>query len=255
MFKDVVQYLVDLLHPKPEQTVTKEVEGFYYQVVPGPHGIQIGPQIVRPHPVAPVAQPTLKVVTLTGLVAAFKAGIDSFPAKVAVQVIDPVTVALLSLEADRFGRRHEWVRAVCGETTPFQFDQFQNPEKFLIDLQSSFLPTETVIALQKLASSLSAESKITVQDDGFSQTVSVRGGGVTYSEIPVPARIDLFVYRTFREIDPIRGEFMFRMRAEKDQLPKVTLMDIDAGRWKMNAMGLVRSYLESQLPKGTVVIA
>jgi hypothetical protein len=32
-------------------------------------------------------------------------------------------------------------------------------------------------------------------------------------------------------------------------------MDIDAGRWKMNAMGLVRSYLESQLPKGTVVIA
>jgi hypothetical protein len=261
MFKEVCEYFVGLLHPKPEQTLVKEVEGFFYKVEPngppnGPAaGLALGAQIVKPHPVAPVAKPTLKVVTLTGLVAAFKAGIDGFPPKVAIQVIDPVTVALLSLEADEYGRRHEWVRAICGEATPFQFDSFQNPEKFLIDLQSSFLPTENVIALQKLASSLSTESKITVQDDGFSQQVEVREGGVTYSAIAVPARIELYVYRTFREIDPIRGEFMFRMRAEKDSIPKVTLMDIDAGRWKLNAMGLVRSYLEKHLGKDAVIIA
>jgi hypothetical protein len=255
MFKDVLEYLVGLLHPEPEQTVVKEIEGFFYKVEPSEDGLKVGAQIVKPHPVAPVAKPTLKVQTLTGLVAAFNSKIDEFPEKVGLHVIDPLTVALVSLDADEYGRRHEWVRAVCGEATPFQFGVYQDAERFLIDIQSSFLPTDNVIALQKVASSLSAESSITVQDDGFSQVVTVKKGGVTYSEVPVPPRIELYVYRTFREIDPVRGSFMFRMRGNKDAPPTVTLMDIDAGKWKLNAMGLVGSYLQQNLPKDVVVIA
>jgi hypothetical protein len=255
MFKDVCQYFVDLLHPKPEQTLVKEVDGYSYQVVPNANGIQIGPQIVKPHPRAPIAQPTLSVQTLSGLVDAYKAKIDEFPAKVGVHVIDHLTVALVSLAADEYGRRHEWVRAKCGEEAPFKFGEFQKTERFLIDLQSSFLPTENVIALQRIASSLSSESSISVQDDGFSQKVTVKTGGVTHSDVNVPARIDLYVYRTFREIDPVRGEFMSRMKGETGQMPVVTLMDIDAGKWKLSAMGLVKSYLAKNLPTEAVVIA
>jgi hypothetical protein len=256
MFKDVCEYVVGLVKHKPEQTLVKEVEGYHYEVVPSEEGLQLGKQIVKPHPRAPIAKPTLNVATLTGLVAAFKAKIDEFPAtKVGVHVIDPLTVALVSLDADEYGRRHEYVRATCGEKTPFQFETFQQTEQFLISLQSSFLPDENVIALQRIASTLSSESSISVQDDGFSQKVVVKQGGVTYSEVPVPPRIVLFVYRTFREIDPVRGEFMFRMRGETGKMPAVALMDIDAGKWKLNAMGLVRSYLEKNLPKDVVVIA
>jgi hypothetical protein len=255
MFKDVCEYFVNLLHPKPEQSVVKEVEGYHYKVVPTAHGLELREQIVKPHPRAPIAKPVLPVKTLTGLVDAYKAKIDEFPAEVAVQVIDPLNVALVSLRADEYGRRHEWIRAVCGEVTPFQFETFMQAERFLIDLQSSFLPTENVIGLQKIASSLSSESSISVQDDGFSQKVTVKQGGVTYSEVAVPPRIELYVYRTFREIDPVRGEFMFRMRGEAGKMPQVTLMDIDAGKWKLNAMGLVKSYLQKHLPKDAVVIA
>lgn len=255
MFKEVIAYLVDLLHPKPEQSLIKEVDGYNYEVVPSANGLQLGKQIIEPHPRPPIAMPTLLVQTLTGLVDAYKAKIDSFPEKVAVRVIDPMTVALISLQADEYGRRHEFVRAVCSEENPFQFGTFMASEKFLIDLQSSFLPTDNVVALQRIASSLTSESSISVQDDGFSQKITVKSGGVSYSDINVPSRIELYAYRTFREIDPVRGEFMFRSKGQTGSIPSVTLMDIDAGRWKLNAIGLVAKWLENQLPKDTVVIA
>jgi hypothetical protein len=48
---------------------------------------------------------------------------------------------------------------------------------------------------------------------------------------------------------------MFRMKGQTGQIPAVTLMDIDAGRWKLNTMGLVASWLQKQLPKDAVIIA
>ena len=255
MFKEVLQYLVGLLHPEPEQSLTKEVDGYNYEVVPSQHGLQIGKQIITPHPRPPIEEPTLRVLTLTGLVDAYEARVDGFPEEVAVHVIDPVTVSLVSLRADEFGRRHEFVRAVCEEQIPFQFGTFMASEKFLIDIQSSFLPDDNVIALQKVACSLTSESSVQVQDDGFSQRVTVKTGGVTHSDVSVPPRIVLYVYRTFREIDPVRGDFMFRMKGNPGSIPSVTLMDIDAGRWKLNTMGLVKSWLEENLPDGATIIA
>jgi hypothetical protein len=258
MFKDVIQYLVGLLHPEPEQTVSKEIEGFHYRVVPTQHGLEIGPQIVKPHPVPPVATPVLQLATLSGLVAAFTSNVDKFASKgaSAVQVESFDSVALVSLEADEFGRRHVWARAKSNEVNPFKFGEYLEPETFLITAQAGFMPIDGHYTnMLKLCSSLKAGSSVQVADDGYSQKVVIQEGGVTHGEVELPPRVALRPYRTFREVDPVESEFLLRFKAQKEALPLAALISVDAGRWKTDTALVVADWLRKNLPSGTTVIA
>jgi hypothetical protein len=248
MLKELIEYLAGIQTPKEEPFVT--IEGENYKVVPGEDGPTVGDLIRLP---APIATPTLKLATLTGFVDAFTAKIDAFPAKVGVHVIDHLNVALISLDADEFGRRHEYLRATCSEVNPFPFNSYQQPEPFILSLQSGFLPTDNTVKLQRLASSLTSENSIGVQDDGLSQVVTVKAGTVTRETVALPPRIDLFAYRTFREIDPVRSDFMVRLKGKPGEIPTIALLEIDGGKWKLDSMLLVAKWLQHKLPEATVI--
>ncbi|MEO6982141.1 MAG: hypothetical protein ABI072_03390, partial [Edaphobacter sp.] len=222
MLKDFVQYLVGL---KPS-TIVKEVDGRTYRVEPGEDGETLAGLV------APPESPVLALKTLTGFVDAFNANIDDFPEEVAVQVVDHLTVQLVSMKADAYGRRQRWLSAVCVDKNPFPFDEYVNPEKFLLALQGGFLPTENVISLQRLASSLTSDNSIGVQDDGLSQVITVKQGTVTRDAVALPPRIELLAYRTFREVDPVSSEFLVRLRGDPGKLPSIGLIQIDADKWK-----------------------
>jgi hypothetical protein len=246
-FKSILEHARTLLRPEPLDHI---VDGRAYKVTPGPDGPEMG-DIIAP----PVAS-SLNLASLTGFVDAFNANIDNFASKkVAVHVVDHLTVTLTSLEADDFGRRHEWLRSTCREKNPFPFDTYQTPEMFLINLQSGFLPTEEVIQLQRLASSLTNESSVGVQDDGLSQTVTVKQGAVTRGQVDLPRRIALLPYRTFREVDPIQSEFLVRLKGSPGQLPQIALLELDAGGWKHSTALVMKRWLTGNLPATTVVIA
>jgi hypothetical protein len=250
MFEEFFAFVQDVMDRIKPQSISVAVEGQNYAVVAGQHGPSLGNHIKLP---APTAKPTLKLATLTGFVDAFNAKIDQFPGEVAIHVIDPITVALVSMRADEFGRRHEWLRAVCGEVNPFPFDAYQTPEAFLINLQSGFLPTDNVINLQRLASSLTTENSAGVADDGLSQVVTVKQGTVTRNTVELPPRIELFTYRTFRAIDPIASDFMVRLKGEPGKLPSIALLQIDAGKWKGDTMTVVSKWIKQNLPEATVI--
>jgi hypothetical protein len=250
MFKEIFEFMNEVLDRVKPQPITVEVEGEHYAVMPSEDGPSLGVHVRKP---APVAKPTLKLATLTGFVDAFKSTIDEFPAEVAIHVIDPTTVALISMRADEFGQRHEWMRATCMEQNPFAFDTYQVPETFLISLQSGFLPTENVIQLQRLASSLTTENSVGVADDGMSQVVTAKQGTVTRNAVTLPPRIELFAYRTFREIDPVASDFMVRLKGDPGKLPSIGLLQIDAGKWKLDTMGLVAKWLSNRLPEDVVI--
>ena len=247
MIKEALAFVTGL---KDERPITVKVGNHDYAVK---QDRTLGEVVREP---APIEKPTLKLVTLAGFVDALKGGLDGLQNdKTVVHVIDHLTVALVALEADPHGRRHEWLRATCGEKNAFQFNSYMLPEKFLIDLQSGFLPTDNVIALQRIASNLSNKVTITAQDDGFGQTLTVQGGASVNGEINIPTRIALYAYRTFREIDPTEGEFMFRLQGKTGEMPTCTLMEVDAGKWKLTAMESIAAWLKARVPEGTVVIA
>lgn len=240
---------------RPERPVTIKVKEDHFAVKSdGTLGDAIHPVL----PVAPVATPILTLSTLTGLVAAFNANLDSFTEKgeSAVQVESFDTVALVSLAADEWGRRQVWARAKSAEINPFQFDTYMDPEKFLITAQAGFMPIDGHYTnMLRLCSSLKAGSSVQIADDGYSQKIVIHEGGVEHGEVDLPPRISLRPYRTFREIDPVESDFLLRFKGQKEGLPQVSLIPVDAGRWKTDTAMMVRNWLIKNLPEGTKVIA
>jgi hypothetical protein len=240
---------------KARRPVTVEVKGDHFAVNDnGTLGAAVHPVL----PVAPVATPVLPLSTLTGLVSAFKADVDGFiySKKYAVQVENFDSVALISLQADQWGRRHVWARAKSTEVNPFRFGEYLDPEVFLITAQASFMPIDGHYSnMLRLCSSLKAGSSVEVADDGYSQKVVIQEGGVQHGEVELPPRVQLRPYRTFREVDPVESDFLLRFKGQKDALPAVALIPVDAGRWKTDTAHAVERWLRGQLPKDAVVIA
>jgi hypothetical protein len=240
---------------KADRPVTLEVHGVPFAVK---QDGTLGDRVPPPLPIAPVATPVLSLTTLSGLVTAFKANLDGFtvlgPSAVQVESFD--SVALVSLQADEWGRRHVWARAKSTEVNPFKFGEYMDPEMFLITAQAGFMPIDGHFTnMLKLCSSLKAGSSVQVADDGYSQKVVIQEGGVTHGEVELPPRVSLRPYRTFREVDPVESDFLLRFKAQKDALPMVALIPIDAGRWKTDTALTVRLWLEKNLPEGTTIIA
>lgn len=239
-----------------EQPLQEKIGDRHFKVVPGENGLVLGDEI-KPK-VAPLWPTAVQLKTVTGIVDAVTQGLDDMKGtgiRFAVHVKDTNSVAIVSLDADEFGRRREWAVATCEEKNPFPFDQYISSETFLIKLQAGFMPTESVVALQRLASNLTSETSVNVQDDGFSQQVIFKGGGVQTGSVDVPKRLKLLAYRTFREIDPIESEFTVRLKAEKDDVPTIALLQVDADKWKHDTIRVLHAYLTRKLPNGTPVIA
>lgn len=235
---------------KKEEPVTTVVDGKTYSI----KGDRTLGDYVRPP--APLDKPTLNVRTLSGFVDAYNASIDAFPADgVAVQVENFDSVALVSMAADEFGKRHVWVRAKATDENPFRFGAYQQIEDFLIALQAGFVPSDNTTALARLCSSVTAGNSVSVADDGISQSVTVTEGTMQRGSVTVPNRLPLSPYRTFREVEPVASDFLIRMKPVKDNLPTVALLEVDGGRWKLDTILAVGLWLSLNLPIAARVIA
>lgn len=197
--------------------------------------------------------PTLEATSLDGLIAAYNAGIDGFSGKVGLHVVNPRQVELLSLAADGFGHRHVWVRAKHQAECPFRFDTYYESEAFLLAFRTSFLYEENAVKVQRLVSTLSANSSVHISDDGMSQNVTVQDGAVTRANVELPPEIPLAPWRTFREVNPVISKFMLRLKSVKDSVPHVALFEVDA-RWRLDTIASVAAYLGNALPKVTILV-
>lgn len=244
MIKEALEFLANLQTPKNPVTVTVEDQA-YGVTKDGTLGEAIMPK-------APVdiraARPKLAVVTLTGLVAAYKAKIDNLGDSVAVIIRDPNNVIVSDLAYDSFGKRQEYVHATHVEERPFPFGKYLEPEDFLLAMRAGFIYTDNAVQLQKLCSTICAGTGVAIADDGISQEVTTKSGTITRASVPLPSDgIDLIPNRIFRDANPVTAKFLLRMRGVKDALPQIALFEIDPN-WKLYAVGSIRKYLEGELP-------
>jgi hypothetical protein len=194
------------------------------------------------------------VSTLSGLVAAYKAGIDKLGARVAIVITDPNTVTVKDLDTDEFGKRQVYVQAKHEEVKPFAFDTYLDPEPFLLAFRVGFIYNDNAVTIQQICSTIGAATGVAVSDDGVSQEVTIKSGTITKSALQLPADgVSLIPVRFFRDANPVEAKFLLRMKGVKDSLPKIALFEIDP-MWKLYAVGSIRKYLEEQLP-GAVIIA
>ena len=237
-------------------------KAFDYRIKCDQYGRTLGDMLTPPRPAK------LQVSTLTSFIDAINAGViggacgpsengkQYFPNDRIIHVEDYLNVSVKSPSTDIYGVRDTLLTATHKPIEAFTFDTYySDPPKFIIALQVEFLETEELLWLIRVASNLKAGNTVSIQDDGFSQTVTLKTGEVSTAEVKVKPRIKLIPIRTFAEAAPVQSEFLIRFKQTPDQTPSIALFNVDGTKWQGETMQSIKNYLAKNLPEGTPILA
>lgn len=212
-------------------------------------------------PVKPPMPAPIVFATLTGLIDYIKTLKDDGEVKahdgVLIHVVNANLVTMIDEHTDEWEQRDEHARATTDQhADDFAFGTYMDQEQFVIGLRSLFVGTPDREKLLAVAGNLSAQSTVSVEDDGVSQSVGLKTGVMLKSRETLPALIKLKPWRTFREADQPESEFIVRVKQEREgSVPKIALFEADGGAWKLQAVKNVAAVLVKELPQGWRVLA
>lgn len=170
----------------------------------------------------------------------------------AVLLFSQVALCVYGLLGERQSRAYYLL------STPYiptiTYGQFIDPEQFVIQLQTCFVPTPGRDALVAMVSSISDDLKGSTDDDGVSQTVAVRKGLTLSANQKIPNPVTLAPYASFSEIEQVARPFVLRARASGGNKPMLALFEAGGTGWKIEALARIRAWLTERLPKGTSII-
>lgn len=188
----------------------------------------------------------IKIRSLDGFATYAKELADDDAAEVAAVVIEShACVKLIGPASPVTGERQVFVCADA-EVPEFKFGNYSDREWFQIAIASKFLQTPARDKLIQLLGKIAESNIKQTDDDGISQTVTVKTGIQLQGEVIVPSIIKLSPYRTFTEITQPESEFLLRMRSN-DSL-SCALFEADGGAWKLEACDSIKDYLQGSLP-------
>ncbi|WP_147613045.1 hypothetical protein [Treponema pectinovorum] len=148
--------------------------------------------------------------------------------------------------------RETIIEANLNNVETFLFGSFFGQEEFAIKFRSLFVPNsknDTDYVL-KYASKLSGGTNIDLEDDGITQSVGVKKGlsGALVSKESVKPIVRLTPYRTFREIEQVESEFLFRTRLDSENVPNLALFEADGSAWRLEAVKRIAGYIAKECP-------
>jgi hypothetical protein len=207
--------------------------------------------------VKPFRPAKIQVTTLAGFLDAIKAGAaGDITTGLMVHVEDYLTVSVVGVRTDEFGVRDTLITAKHPPIDAFNFDQYySDPQKFIIGLQVAFLMTEPLMGLIGMVSKLKTGSTVETNDDGYSQTVTVKQGEIGTADVKIPPRIKLVPIRSFSEINAVQSEFLLRFNQGTAGQAQPALFNVDGTKWKDETMLSIKHYLAKQdvLKRVTIV--
>lgn len=238
MIKEALQYIVGL--GKAEEHV---INGVCYSDKP----------LHRIDTYYPKAD-AIEMHTLTSLVDYIKSEVDEMPPRMIVEVKSPTEVELYS-QLDP-NRDRESLVVASARVPGFEFDRFVEHEKFCINLQSKFIPSDDRELILKFAGTVEAGSVSEYGDDGVTQKATIKTGLASKGDAIVPNPVCLRPYRTFLEVEQPESAFVFRMKQDSYGSVMCAIFEADGGAWKMDATQAIKEYLQRELdgmPQFTVI--
>ena len=237
-------------------------DSFPYRIKAEANGRTLGEIIQPPRPTK------LTVTTLTGFLDAIQAGVAGDIGHIStkhcrlIHVENHLTVSVKDTANDIYGARDTMLTAQCPAPDAFVFDQYYiDPAKFIIGLKVAFLQTDELLYLIRVASNLKAGNSVSAQDDGFSQTITLKAGEVSTAEVKIKPRIKLIPIRSFLELyfaeggRAVESDFLIRFKQTPDQTPSIALFNVDGTRWQGEIMRSIKDYLAKNLPEGLPILA
>lgn len=259
MIKEAIDRVAELTRGEDKSLTTAIQLVYQGTVIPYTYKTTVNPSGVRTlgDMLKPPRPDKIAVSTLTGFLDAVKAGVAGDITKRMVHVEDHLTVSLVSTTSDEFGVRDTFITAKHKPLDAFHFDQhYADPSKFIIGLQVAFLTTDPLLELIRMVSYLRAGNSIQTNDDGYSQTVTLKRGEIESADVKVPPRVKLIPIRSFSEIAHVQSEFLLRFNQGPAGNPQPALWNVDGTKWIDETMLAIKHYLEKQAPlKGVPIIA
>jgi len=191
----------------------------------------------------------IKVASLTGVVDFLNQHKpESFHVPPAIVHVRGYNRVMVCSDVQKSGQRIEFCSADLPgveDNKNFRYGEFYDQEFMIIALQSLFLPTPTVKTLLNIIGNVQDASSAHSTDDGISQSVAVRSGIASCSEVNLPNPVVLQPFRTFLEIDQPASNFILRMRKNKGG-PEFAFFVADGGLWKLMAIQAIKDFFKAQ---------
>lgn len=195
----------------------------------------------------------IRVSTLSGFVDYLTANFDQIP-DCMIHVVSPVEVQLVGqLKDDRYHSRQVYAIAELPTKQP-TFGRYQPTEQFVINLMTQFADVGDRAEVLKVVGNLRHDSTTRTQDDGVTQTATLKTGIALVQEAPVSPIQTLAPYRTFREVNQPSSAFLLRIKQEKDGV-HAALFEADGEQWKLDAIAAIKEWLSERIDADDPIIA
>ena len=187
--------------------------------------------------------PTLELQTLKSLVDYLKSDNDFIGGHRLLVVVESYQRVSVYDQVDvEYGKRPQLV-SVKASVPVIPFSNWRDQEEFNIMLQSMFINDADRNLVLDFASHLKIEKGAEAQDNGVTQTVTVRDGVASLAQAKTPNPVTLRPYRTFNEVEQPASQFVFRVNKSAN----LALFEADGGKWKLDAVKNISDYLKTEL--------
>lgn len=230
--KEALSYAVELAS-KEKKIIRSETGKEYFD------NNKYSLQELNPRKYAPI----LELQTLKSLVDYLKSDNDFISDRKLVVVVDSFQKVSVYDQVDFENGKRPQLVSVKATVPVIPFSNWRDQEEFNIMLQSMFINDADRNLVLDFASHLKIEKGADAQDNGITQTVTVRDGVASLAQAKTPNPVTLRPYRTFNEVEQPASQFVFRV----NKLANLALFEADGGKWKLDAVENIASYLTKEL--------
>lgn len=230
--KDALSYAVELAG-KENKIIRSETGKEYFD------SDEYNLQELNPRKYAPI----LELQTLKSLVDYLKSDNDFISDRKIVVVVDSYQKVSVYDQVDFENGKRPQLVSVKATVPVIPFSNWCNQEEFNIMLQSMFISDADRNLVLDFASHLKIEKGAEAQDNGVTQTVTVRDGVASLAQAKTPNPVTLRPYRTFNEVEQPASQFVFRVNKSAN----LALFEADGGKWKLDAVKNISDYLKTEL--------
>ena len=124
----------------------------------------------------------------------------------------------------------------------FDFNEYISIENMIICLKSRFAPTEDRDYLVQLLGNITDQQSVQTNDDGITQSATVKSGIQLVGEQRIKPIVTLKPYRTFLEVEQPASDFLIRLKDGR-----AALFEADGGAWEREAVKNVADKLRELL--------
>ena len=230
--KDALSYAVELAG-KEKKIIHSETGKEYFD------NNKYSLQELNPRKYAPI----LELQTLKSLVDYLKSDNDFINGRKLVVVVDSFHRVSVYDQVDFENGKRPQLVSVKATVPVIPFSNWRDQEEFNIMLQSMFINDADRNLVLDFASHLKIEKGAEAQDNGVTQTVTVRDGVASLAQAKTPNPVTLRPYRTFNEVEQPASQFVFRVNKSAN----LALFEADGGKWKLDAVKNISDYLKTEL--------